>query len=257
MGLLFRDFQPGQGEVYLILVLGVFVTDLFVDKRIINNVFNKELKFYISSLVVLFFAILFLSFNRMNSFNSFSLIEDAMTQTVLFKDNNSRLLNDGSITSNEDISFCIDHYLDDPRYFYGVLAQIVNPIPRIFWSDKPPGFCRILAHEAHGSPMEGSQALGWAAGIPGESMFNFGYFGLFLFPFLFGLLFREVDKTIKQGISLVKITTALMLLSGTYALIRGDWLWGFNYPIYNSLFAFGILEAIRIWYRISFKKSAI
>ena len=246
-------FSTGTRGSIVILILGVVLTDLWFSKKTDPKLFRDQSKFYLIVFLVSAFLMIFLTFNRMNKFDS---IESAFTQSMLLGNDNTKILNDGSITANKDIGFCINNYLDNPQYFSGVYAQLVNPIPRMLWSDKPPVFGRILANEAHRSSLEGRNVYGWAAGIPGEAIFNAGYIGLIIFPFLFGIFFRKVGDIVNNSNNLLSVTTALLFMSGTYALIRGDWFWGINYPIYNSLFAIGVLLSIRGWQKFFTFKTA-
>jgi len=240
-------FSTGTRGGLLNLLFAVLLTDLYVDLRLVKDVFRKEVRFYISIFFIVFFSMIFLTFNRNQIFDSFESFKIAFVQSVLFENDTKHIFSEGSITSNNEISFCIDNYLNSPRYFHGIWAQIIQPIPRLLWEDKPESFGRVLAHEAHGSPLEGQGSFAWAAGIPGEAMYNCGYLGVILFPFLFGLLFQKIDTTIRKSDDLVNLTTAIMFLTWTYLLIRGDWMSSFNNAVINSLFAIGLLKLIKVW----------
>ncbi len=233
----------------VILFLSVLITDLWFEKSAKVNTFKTHKTFYLILSFFTFLGILFMTFHRTETFNSADDMINSIENTISEK-NTDPIFQDFSITENNEISYLIDKYLFDPAFFSGIYAQIVNPIPRVLWKDKPITFGERLGLERMGRDVP-SSGWGMSAGIVGEAIFNGGFFGLIFFSFLFGALFQKIKITLYQNNNAIHITTAIMFLSFSYALIRGEWNWGFNFPLYNAAFAILLLKVVKVY---NFKK---
>jgi hypothetical protein len=247
--ILITKFSSGTRGFILIILILIFSTDLCVQLKMKMNIVKDQKRFYLTLCFVALVLIAFLSFFRNMVFNSYGDLWDSIVDVVSFNFDKTQIFSDNSIAQNDNISYLINKYLLNPHWFYGVFAQIVNPLPRFLWADKPLGFGVILAQEIVGNKANGVM-FGFSAGLAGESIFNAGLLGLILFPYFFGIYFSKLSREIKTGDNLIRVTTALFFLSWTYGTIRGDWMWGLNMPIYNSALAIFVLYLLKILFRI-------
>jgi hypothetical protein len=75
------------------------------------------------------------------------------------------------------------------------LANLVNPIPRYFWPNKPGDNAGYVLAEAHGyvTP-DGITYVSIAPGVLGEMVMNFGLIGVPIVSFLIGVILRSWDR---------------------------------------------------------------
>ena len=74
-------------------------------------------------------------------------------------------------------------------------TQLVNPIPRAIWPEKPVADAGLLLARAYGAVDKfGEPTMTISPGFLGEAYLNFGFFGLLLVPVAAGVLVRAWDK---------------------------------------------------------------
>lgn len=155
---------------------------------------------------------------------------------------------------NDSVGFVVVKYGNEIPFAYGfsVYAMAVNPIPRVLWQSKPPGWGQRLAFEVLGKTPGDAFGTSMAAGISGEAYANGGFAGVLLFGFLFGLLFGLIAKKLLFPGSLLEAAIWLAALTWMFGLYRGDWLSNVNRGIYCLLSA-----ALGYWFlRVFFGRGA-
>ncbi|HVZ80650.1 MAG TPA: O-antigen polymerase [bacterium] len=234
---LLTKFSTGTRGYLVAVLFCILIVDVFVEFRFGLHVLAKNKAFYILLLSLVLTGALFLTVFRTQKFYSIGDVVDSVEETLFLEKSERMIAEDYSIKCNGAISYLMDNYLLEPNYFQGIYAQLVNPVPRLVWGNKPYDFGRILAHEMMGAPLEGQYSYGFSGGVVGEAIYNGGIFGILIFSFLMGKIFSFVEREIKQGFNIIHITSAILFLDWGYFLIRGTWLTGFNFPLYNCLFA--------------------
>jgi hypothetical protein len=82
----------------------------------------------------------------------------------------------------------------DYQYGYSYYVQLVNPIPRFLWPDKPTLDAGILLANMYGAvDARGEASLTISPGLIGEMHLNFGVFGIFLLSLFGGWLVKGWD----------------------------------------------------------------
>ena len=111
-------------------------------------------------------------------------------------------------------------YVDIHGYSWG--KQILLPaffwVPRSIWQDKPIGTPDLVAEQSDLPSLNVSSPL-WT-----EGYINFGWPGVILFLFLFGLFARKCDNSLSQLQTLPVFVTIItcFFASNTFILLRGD-----------------------------------
>ncbi len=239
-----RISTTGTRGAILIIFAGIVLVDLLWERKTRTKVFSRNVIAYMLIVVFVVIVTSFLTVYRNTKMEDVNQMRDAVFNVVSFNVDKQAFKMDNSLRLNDEIAFTIDKWADEPSCLKGVYAQIVNPIPRFLWSNKPSVFGKVLASERFGVPLEGKGSFGFAAGIAGESIYNAGYIGLLIFPVIFGLLFKSIWVIINYSENEIKLATAIMFLSWSYAIVRGDWCWGINIPLYNALLAMCVLSVI-------------
>ena len=80
-------------------------------------------------------------------------------------------------------------YLSGMSYF----VQLVNPIPRFIWPDKPSADAGLELSKLQGSVVGGQTFLTTSPGLIGEMYWNFGYIGIFVVSMVLGWLAKSWD----------------------------------------------------------------
>ncbi|MBA3315523.1 MAG: oligosaccharide repeat unit polymerase [Planctomycetota bacterium] len=96
-----------------------------------------------------------------------------------------------------ELIFILEVVPGEVNYQYGrsYLNQLINPIPRYFWSGKPVWDAGILLARAKGHVGDDGQVyMTNSPGFVGETYLNFGFLGLLLIPFAAGWLIRAWDR---------------------------------------------------------------
>ena len=238
---LLTKFSSGTRGYLIAVFFSILIADVFVEQRFGFQVIRKNKIFYLLLMFLVLTGTLFLTIFRTEKFYSMSDVLDTVERTILLEKSEKMITGDYSIKCNDAVSYLMDKYLLEPRYLQGVFAQLINPVPRLLWGNKPYDFGRVLAHEMMGAPLEGQYSYGFSGGVVGEAIYNGGILGVFIFSFLMGKIFSVMEKEIKQGTNIIYITSAMLFYVWGYFLVRGTWLTGFNFPLYNCLFAVFVL----------------
>ena len=253
--ILVSNYFTGARGDSIDLFLGVLIVDVWQGTNNGLNYLKLRKKFYISFLLASASLMLFLTFHRFEIFSTYSEIFSAVSDSLTNFDT-KKIYRDGSITENEDVAYVVGRYLDSPTFLAGIYAQLVNPIPRIYWPDKPMTFGQRLGYERTGKDVMG-ESWGMTAGIAGEAIYNAGYFGLVVFPFIFGLLFKKIGNILCESTRIEILTTAIFFLSHSYLLIRGEWLVGINMPLYSSVIGIALLKITNVAVCLLFKQKKL
>lgn len=96
-----------------------------------------------------------------------------------------------------ELLFILDEVPNPVDYQWGksYINQIINPIPRYFWTGKPIWDAGILLAEAKGYVDDtGRATMTNSPGYIGETYLNFGIFGVVFVPFISGMIIRAWDR---------------------------------------------------------------
>lgn len=124
-------------------------------------------------------------------------------------------------------------------------VQLVNPIPRFIWTDKPTGDAGILLARAYGAidPETGDVTMTRSPGIIGEMYWNFGLIGILLLSAFGGVLVRAWDAMRERTpdslvvFMVFSVGLAVLFLSGRSFSVPA--LYGLL-SMYALMFLFGI-----------------
>lgn len=99
-------------------------------------------------------------------------------------------------------------------------ALLVNPIPRELWPNKPVGIGAIMGN----IDILSRQGVSVSITIFGESFANFGPFGVFFVPFIFGLILRKLYIYYRTNENMYRSVIYLYVLSFLPNEVRGGFL---------------------------------
>ena len=116
---------------------------------------------------------------------------------------------------------------------YQLLGPLLFWVPRTLWEGKPEGTGSLLAQFFSG------YFDNISCPAPCEALVNFGWIGVLLIAFVWGMTFRAIDwasyqiRRNSEGVSIFEITYAI-LLGQVFFLTRGDFLspWAFTVGIF-------------------------
>jgi len=109
------------------------------------------------------------------------------------------------------------NYLHGSTYLLG-FAYVV---PRAIWSDKPPSAAVILTDQLFAGSYSGTSYL--TPTMWGEAFMNFGYLGIIIIPFAFGVLFKGFNLYAKTSpVSPAQAVIYTIMLRWTDGVVLGD-----------------------------------
>jgi hypothetical protein len=96
-----------------------------------------------------------------------------------------------------ELLFLQRHVPESGPYQWGFTyyVQLVNPIPRFIWPNKPVGDAGLQLAELQGAIQDGNAYLTVSPGLIGEMHWNGGWPGIFLISLLFGHLAKSWDRS--------------------------------------------------------------
>lgn len=147
-----------------------------------------------------------------------------------------RVIGSGNSIDFIRTSAIIDRVPSTVDYLYGqsYYALLTSIVPRSFWPDKPQvGLGSFVKGEIFHQDV---RLNGWPSGMIAEGWINFGFVGLIIPMFLFGMLLRYVYESI------------LPLLGNSYplTLIYAVSIWRMGFGTIGLNFAHGLLQAVNV-----------
>jgi len=134
----------------------------------------------------------------------------------------------GAFGNNENMLWLVENSYDI-EYAHGAtyLAALTNVVPRSVWPEKPTGGGPFLKNTiypgAYVVGRRGNSSL--TTGLQTEAFINFGYFGLMLFPFLFGALLKFVFLLGNRIKNLPQLTAhAILVVSMSFSIMYSEFL---------------------------------
>ena len=122
----------------------------------------------------------------------------------------------------------------DLQLGYTYFTQLVNPIPRAIWPDKPVADAGLLLARAYGAvDKNGEPTMTVSPGFLGEAYLNFGLLGLVLVPALAGVLVRAWDELVPFA---TRSLPAFLIFAAGLATILASGR-SFNFSNYYGLLA--------------------
>lgn len=137
----------------------------------------------------------------------------------------------------DEVAFSLKHYGDDLEFLGGhtYYSILLNPIPRVFWTDKPVGFGRILAWD---QGYHHATNVSLAAGIAGEGYAGFGWSGVIILSLVMGMysgFMAKVAWRCFQYRNFIVLVIGLLFFSASIGIVRGDMLSGTTMNIYTII----------------------
>lgn len=200
--------------------------------------------FYVGVAACAVFGIMFLTAFRSVRFSSFSELVSAAGSLFQVGGGQEALTDATSQNINSAVAFCIRYYSENPQTLQGVYAQVVNPIPRFLWPNKPVGFGKVLAHDFLGASYDDPLSL--AAGMGGEGFYNLGWAGGIVFPFLFGVVGGYFYRSILTKPKIGTLSCMMIFIAWGTGISRGDWLSALNVLTYQILVFFPLMWGLRM-----------
>lgn len=208
-----------SGLIYLFL--SIILVDICCYKNILSSRVYRNIFAYAGIAAFIIPAIFILSQFRSTDFSDFS---DFKSNINFESVTNSSAVEDESFYNlNDMVAFSINKYSTEPCILCSIETILVTPVPRFFWSDKPVGFGKQLAHDMVGAPLNGP-GLSLAAGMPGESVYNLGWMGLIVFPIIFGIFLSIAFGILKYSKNIFLASCSLFFLISFIGTFRGDWM---------------------------------
>ena len=194
-------------------ILFYFITCILIYVKITNKLSRRLIVTTVISLLTISTVI--------SSFRNINHAEKNQLNPVYYlvaNNNNLGVSKTGKIFS---YSQKIDNLLLGSSY----ASWIFTPIPRSLWKDKPSITIGNYVRDKI-MPGEGINAGAIPPGITGEILLNFGVFGLFIIPFLWGILIKSIYirlsclKTNNNPLNIIILS--VLLIEGTIKLAGGS-----------------------------------
>ena len=135
------------------------------------------------------------------------------------------------------------------------LAGIFNIIPREIWTDKPEAFGIVISSQYFN--LNSSEIFtNFGPGLIAESYANFGFYGYIFVPVVLGFCLAKFDNYICSAkyINLWKLIAIIIVTTGVFFLVRGDFVNGFYEIYFKYLFVFFFIHIYSIIFGSFFKK---
>ncbi|MBD3830293.1 MAG: oligosaccharide repeat unit polymerase [Arcobacter sp.] len=243
-------FTIGTRGYFLTMLILLILADLiyvFIEKtRIRITLFTKI------SAIFLFFMMIVLTSIRGQYHAEYSDLFSSI-QNSISGETVEKFSRGGSIP--DEVAFSLKHYGNDLDFLGGhtYYSILVNPIPRVFWPEKPVGFGRILAWD---QGFHHSTNVSLAAGIAGEGYAGFGWSGVIVLSLIMGMYSGFMAKVAWRCFhyrNFVVLIIGLLFFSASISIVRGDMLSGITMNIY-TIILFLMLLYIRKVFLVSIKR---
>lgn len=132
----------------------------------------------------------------------------------------------------DDIVSCFRIYSHEKLGWHSLYSIIVNPIPRVFWPEKPLSFGTLLALEK-GASLNARYSI--AAGMAGEGYAAGGFFGIIILSLLVGVYSGVMGKIYiisMYYMNYINILIAVAALRASCHIVRGDMMAGVTQGLY-------------------------
>jgi hypothetical protein len=229
----------------LMIIIGVTLGSLYKKKSILKSLFSPRIVLLV--LIGLYLALVLtnirsIKFNDpVEAWGSVSNLKNAVLSKGLSETGEGVLDITNSVVNKFGDEF---EYLED---FYTIKAILVNPIPRIFWKEKPVGVGRILAEVQSGytnytpSYLIEEYIASFAVGIAGEGWMQGGWIALCYLSVIFGLIsgwMANLAKFCFRSKNYFFIVIGIMAFQAVALFVRGDMLSGFTQSMYPIILFF-------------------
>lgn len=200
----FFYFYTQSRSGLLLIFINCYIISFYIG--IIKKV-NFKTIFILFTFVLLIFGFM----TSLRSGNGYDLDENL--KNSYFRIFDPIIANNGGIDVSKTAH--IIEYVDsksDFKYGKTYLWILESLVPRYFWSDKPVNIDTEVGMKIYGSTTYGTGAV--PPGLIAESYWNFGFIGLFIIPFLVGILLKFIsnyfNKNIKDINNLLVYVTCFM-----------------------------------------------
>jgi oligosaccharide repeat unit polymerase len=126
------------------------------------------------------------------------------------------------------------HYIHGDSY----LAVMVNPVPRVFWPDKPIGYSKTNANNL-GYAIDVTMTSAWM----GEAYANFGWLGIPVVGLVAGILMGILDVFIGRSGPLALAIFIPLQLRWAY-WVRGDSVFSLDYWLFGFIVIMGFFALV-------------
>ena len=127
------------------------------------------------------------------------------------------------------------------QYGLTYFTQLVNPIPRAIWPNKPVGDAGLIMARAYGAvDRNGEPTMTSSPGFLGEAYLNFGFLGLLIVPAAAGVIVRAWDRLLPTASK--SLAAFLIFAAGLAAIYRSGR--SFNMSAFYGLLALYVLLVV-------------
>lgn len=140
-----------------------------------------------------------------------------------------------------ELLFIVDEVPEKRPYLYGdtLFVELVNPIPRFIWEDKPMGFGVIYAFWHGEDPLRGGPTI--SPGIIGEMYINCGVLGIILLSIFGGVVCRAWDRIGPQATRSLPVLMFYSLGLGCFLMLGRSFSISLFYQIFAALICMAIV----------------
>ncbi|MDR1783784.1 MAG: hypothetical protein LBR13_05950 [Dysgonamonadaceae bacterium] len=228
----------------LFIIIGVLAGGIYSKHKVIRTLLSFKILFFV---IISLLSSALLTNIRTNEYESISDVIDEIGAENIYIDESKGGIGEGVLEQTDMVINTFGSQYEYLHPFYTIASIVVNPIPRMFWKDKPVGVGLIMSEASLGYSnfdpkyLAEEYDISFAMGVAGEGWMQGGWISMIYLSSFFGLLagfWANMTKFCFQKKNYFYAIVGLMTLNALMLLNRGDMLSAFTQGTYPILFFF-------------------